>query len=141
MAVALGIAAISQSSPPDTVGAPAADAHVSPLVNWHDALAAVNGDRETLLSVMDAFLMEARALVRQLREAQQNGDAVSMQRAGHTLKGSLRFFGAVDVADVAWQVESAAREGLLPLDAPQIDKLIDGVLSVSAAIKNGIPED
>jgi CheY-like chemotaxis protein len=141
MALALGIAAFSRSAPVEAAENPVLPPNATTPVNWRDAMEAVNCDRETLHAVMEAFLIEAPGLVRQLREALQNSDAPSLQRAAHTLKGSLRFFGALEIADLAWQVESAARDGQLTVATQPMERLVGGVERVCDAVRKGLPED
>ncbi len=107
MAAALGRAA-TQVQPSIEVEA---TTEPGKAVNWRDALEAVNNDRPTLQSVIDAYLEESPQLVAQIRQAIAQEDAATLERAAHTLKGSLRFFGAQAVSELALQLERAGRNG------------------------------
>jgi PAS domain S-box-containing protein len=137
MAAALGIV---ESAEPASATVPQ-DSQASPpmqgIVDWQDALLAVNGDRATLASVCEAFVSEAPKLTRQLRETLEANDAAAFRRAAHTLKSSLRFFGAHDAAELAWQLEVLGKDGDLEAAARQIDLLIAAVESVSQAVRSG----
>jgi CheY-like chemotaxis protein len=136
MAAALGIAESEGPSPTPT-NPPNASPSIQGLVDWQDALLAVNGDRATLASVSEAFISEAPKLSRQLRETLEANDAAGFRRAAHTLKSSLRFFGAHDAAELAWQLEVLGKDGDLEAAARQIDLLIAAVESVSQAVRFG----
>lgn len=77
------------------------------LVNWATALDVVAGDRLLLVEVVDAFLQEAPQQMSAVEDAIQRRDAVTLRRAAHTLKGSLRYFGAQTAYDVALALEMA----------------------------------
>ena len=137
MAAALGIVESAEPAaatvPPDSQAAPP----MQGIVDWQDALLAVNGDRATLASVSEAFMSEAPKLTRQLRETLEANDAAAFRRAAHTLKSSLRFFGAHDAAELAWQLEVLGKDGDLEAAARQVDLLIAAVESVSQAVRSG----
>ncbi|MHB8971997.1 MAG: ATP-binding protein [Pirellulaceae bacterium] len=138
VASALGVAATAAqhaARPPS----PAPPASLDVVIDWQDALEAVNGDLATLASVVEAFLGEAPKLVHQLRDALASGDAVALGRASHTLKSSLRFFGAHEAADRAWQFELLGKAGDLDAAGQQVDSLIAVVDEVVAAVQRGTP--
>jgi CheY-like chemotaxis protein/HPt (histidine-containing phosphotransfer) domain-containing protein len=139
VASALGIAAVTEAThaanPPSSAPLPSSDG----VIDWQDALDAVNGDRGTLASVVEAFLEESPKLVRQLRDTLTNSDAAAFRRASHTLKSSLRFFGAHQAADLAWQLELLGKDGELDAAARQVDALITAIDEVVAAVQRGAP--
>ena len=117
--------------------APAATA----TVDWADALVAVNGDRETLQSVVEAHLEEAPKLLAQMQLAMPQQDASGLQRASHTLKSSLRFFGAVEAAELAWKLELQAKEGSFDNVPAMITQLTQLVEQINQVLAQGVPED
>ncbi len=117
--------------------APAATA----TVDWADALVAVNGDRETLQSVVEAHLEEAPKLLAQMQLAMPQQDASGLQRASHTLKSSLRFFGAVEAAELAWKLELLAKEGSFDNVPAMITQLTQLVEQINQVLAQGVPED
>jgi two-component system, sensor histidine kinase and response regulator len=139
MAAALGIAAVTEvtatSATRPTQPAPSLEG----VIDWQDALDAVNGDRGTLASVVEAFVMEAPKLNQQLRDTLASGDAPAFRRASHTLKSSLRFFGAHAAADLAWQLENLGKDGDLQTAAQHVDALIAAVEQVVLAAQQGTP--
>jgi HPt (histidine-containing phosphotransfer) domain-containing protein len=85
--------------------------NLMPVVDWKVAQDYAQGDEHFLRALVDAFCEEGPELLRQLRHALRTGDAALMQRAGHTLKGSLQYFGADATAALARQLERLGREG------------------------------
>ncbi|MEQ9408638.1 MAG: PAS domain-containing protein [Fuerstiella sp.] len=82
-----------------------------PLVDWNEALESVDHDRQLLKAVIDAFIQEAPQLLKMGRTAVENDDAVTLHRAGHTLKGALMSLGAIGPSDVARTLERLGDSG------------------------------
>jgi HPt (histidine-containing phosphotransfer) domain-containing protein len=57
------------------------------------ALAHVGGDQQLLAELATVFLQDYPRLCNEARQAIQQGDHSSLERAAHTLKGRLAFFG------------------------------------------------
>jgi HPt (histidine-containing phosphotransfer) domain-containing protein len=93
--------AVPSSSPP----------HSGSLVDWSLALDIVGGDAVLLAEVLDAFLVEAPRQCRAIELAVKSGDAAGLHLAAHTLKSSLRYLGAKDSQELAFQLEEAGRSG------------------------------
>jgi len=79
-------------------------------MNWSAALDSVQGDRELLREVIDAYLSESPDLLDQVEQAIAREDPVGVRRAAHTLKGTLRYFGATRGFDLALNLETMGRE-------------------------------
>jgi len=82
-------------------------------LDWSDALEAVQGDRRLLREIVEAYLEESPKLLAEIREAVAGGDAATLSRAAHSLKGSMRHFGAQDGAECAYRLETSGRDGKL----------------------------
>lgn len=82
-----------------------AQADDEPLVDWAIALESVGGDPELLLEVIDAFLIEGPQQLAAIHKSFQASDAKTLHRAAHTLKGSMRYFGAQRLFETALQLE------------------------------------
>jgi HPt (histidine-containing phosphotransfer) domain-containing protein len=80
-----------------------------------DAIAALTdmlgGDADSLRELIDAFVEEAPARLAEARIGIDTGDAELAGRAAHTLKSNALTFGATRMAEVARQIETAARTG------------------------------
>lgn len=81
------------------------------LLDLSLALKATEGDAELLCEVIQAFLDEYPALLTEIDEAIQAGDAVAVQRASHTISGTLRLFGEVAPRQLSRELEAIGRSG------------------------------
>ena len=78
----------------------------------HDLLLArVEGDRELLLEIVGLFFDETPGLLSEIRESVARRDASALERAAHTLKGSVGNFGAKGAYDEALKLEIIGRGG------------------------------
>jgi CheY-like chemotaxis protein/HPt (histidine-containing phosphotransfer) domain-containing protein len=82
-----------------------ADDHV---IDWQVALKICAGDRELLRDVAEAFLEEHPRRIDEIRRAIDAADWELLHRAAHTIKGSMRYFGAAAVFDRAFGLEQLA---------------------------------
>jgi two-component system, sensor histidine kinase and response regulator len=79
--------------------------------NWDQALAALQGDRKLLGELIEIFREECPKLRSEIAAAIQAGDARLLQRAAHTLKGSLGHLAAAEAHRLAEQIEIHAKQG------------------------------
>jgi CheY-like chemotaxis protein/HPt (histidine-containing phosphotransfer) domain-containing protein len=80
-------------------------------VDWQTAMESVQGDRRLLRQLIEIFLDEGPMRITQARQALADGDAACLQRAAHTLKSSVKSFGAVRAYDLCGQLETLAGNG------------------------------
>jgi HPt (histidine-containing phosphotransfer) domain-containing protein len=76
-----------------------------------------------LKEIVEAFLDECPRLLENLRESIQQGDPAVLQRAAHTLKGSMRYLGAAEAYDRAYELECMGRDGRLSGASQQLQRL------------------
>ncbi|MBI3670340.1 MAG: PAS domain S-box protein [Acidobacteria bacterium] len=97
---------------PDPAAAPAAGEPSPGEVLDRDALVArVEGDKELLTEMVELFLQDSPRLIAAIREAAARGDAKSLERSAHTLKGSVSNFCAPAATAAAVRLEQMGREG------------------------------
>jgi len=104
------IGLLAQGTPPRSDPPPNVTAGV---VDWSEAMGAVNGDRELLKDVVEAFLEESPRQLSEIRQALDVEDFELLRRAAHTLKGSMRIFGAHVANEHAMRLESMGRDHTL----------------------------
>ncbi|MCY2996302.1 MAG: response regulator [Planctomycetota bacterium] len=90
-------------------------------VDFVVALEAVQGDRELLRELAGIFLDECPGLLTQIRQAAAARDGKLLQRAAHTLKGSVRLFGAPQAYDLCFALETLAKRSVAAGDSPALD--------------------
>ena len=89
------------------------------------------GNAETLKEIVELFAAESAKLMKRMRDAIKNEDPSGLQRTAHTLKGSVRIFGAERAAAAALRVEMIGRhknlvgaENALAELAGEVDRLM-----------------
>ncbi|MBM4094365.1 MAG: Hpt domain-containing protein [Planctomycetes bacterium] len=83
------------------------------VVNWNIALQCVNGDRQLLRDIAEAFLDESPRLLTEMRRAIASSDSRALRRAAHSLKGSTGYFGSARASQMAARLQSMAERGEL----------------------------
>jgi HPt (histidine-containing phosphotransfer) domain-containing protein len=68
------------------------------------------GNAETLKEIVELFSVESGKLMTRIRDAITNEDTSALQRAAHTLKGSIRLFGVERPAAAAFRLETMGRD-------------------------------
>ena len=84
----------------------------------------VGGDEQIFLELCEAFLADAPKRLESIRAAVAAGDARTLQREAHALKGAAGAFDALDVVAVTRQLEQLALAGDLA-DAHHLWKLLE----------------
>lgn len=80
-----------------------------PGLDLEFALARVGGDVDLLREIAGLFIEDYPRVVNQLDEAIARGDAQTLERTAHGLKGSVATFGAHDAMEAARTLESLGR--------------------------------
>jgi signal transduction histidine kinase/DNA-binding response OmpR family regulator len=75
--------------------------------------ARVDGDMDLLREVVGLFLEEYQASMAEIQCAIREGDAYRLNRAAHSLKGSVGNFGARNAYDLALRLEMMGKDGEL----------------------------
>ena len=73
------------------------------------ALECVGGDAEILTTIAKIFVEESPKRLDDIRDAVRAGDSRSLERAAHTLKGSVAIFGATAASEAARRLEAMGR--------------------------------
>jgi len=74
------------------------------------ALSHVDGDMQFLAELAELFLQDYPRLIEELRHSVQQENLPDLERAAHTLKGRLAFFGLNRIRDKAFGLEMMGRE-------------------------------
>jgi len=76
------------------------------ILDRDQILEQIGGSTETLKEIVELFATESGRLMKRMRDAIGNEDPSGLQRAAHTLKGSVRIFGAGRAAAAALRLET-----------------------------------
>ena len=83
------------------------------LLDRANALARVGGDLDLLREIAALFLDEYPRELDEIRTALASGDAHTLERSAHGLKGAVANFGARAAVDAAFQLEQLGKAGKL----------------------------
>lgn len=103
-------------------------------LDWNAALEAMGGDPELLRSVTQILIDEAPRQVVSIRAAIAKNSAKDLRRVAHTLKSSLRYFGASSASALAEQLEQLGQAGRTDASVESLEKLESAVASVVRAL-------
>lgn len=81
------------------------------VMDWNAAVKHLEGDVELLKEIAQVFLDQSPALLSVMRDASQSGDSKSLERAAHTIKGSVSNFAARRAFEAAQWLETIGRAG------------------------------
>ena len=101
-------------------------------LDWSGALESAGGSLELLREVVEAVLTEVPRFRREIEQAIEREDALLLQRAAHSLKGSLSFLGAQALVTEAQRIEMLGKSGSTELSADEVARLekeLDDVLA------------
>jgi len=98
--------------PPSTSPRPATDEQ-EPLFNREETLKRVGGSMELLREITELLRSNCPNMLDAVRRAIEEANAEQLERAAHTLKGSVANFGAGPVYQTARALEMMGREGNL----------------------------
>jgi HPt (histidine-containing phosphotransfer) domain-containing protein len=79
------------------------------VLNLDVALAHVDGDRQLLAELSAMFLQDYPRLLVEVKSSIENGNCSDLERAAHTLRGRLAFFGIQEVRERALELERIGR--------------------------------
>jgi two-component system sensor histidine kinase/response regulator len=80
------------------------------VINWDEALKICAGDHALLRDIVDAFLEEHPRRMDEIRRGIDAPDFELLNRAAHTIKGSMRYFSASAVFDRAFALEQLGQQ-------------------------------
>ncbi len=83
------------------------------VADWSEVLKAAKGDWKAVETIVDAAAEESPCLLAAIRDAVASGDPTALRLAAHTLKGSVQYFGATGVFELARQLECLGQQGNL----------------------------
>ena len=104
------------------------------------ALDRLGGDTDLLLQIAEIFCQTAPPKLAEIRQALAAGDAGTLTRAAHSLKGSVANFSAGRAWEAARNLEMAGRGGQLDLAkelAVQLEHEVECLLGDLKALQAG----
>jgi signal transduction histidine kinase/HPt (histidine-containing phosphotransfer) domain-containing protein len=108
------------------------------VVDWDSALELALGDMALLKEVAQIFLDEYPGIMYSVREAMASGDAEVLQRGAHTLKSSVRTFGATKAFEECLAVENIGKAKSLESAGPAVSEMEERVEEVARILQEFI---
>jgi len=102
------------------------------------ALEVMGGDFEFFKEIAGIFLDSSRDSISMIRESIANGDAESLERSAHSLKGAVSSFGAKQTFEAAYQLERIGKAGKLTEASVVLSELEHECDLLKAAIKQAM---
>jgi HPt (histidine-containing phosphotransfer) domain-containing protein len=100
------------------------------------ALARVGGDLDLLKEIAALFLDEYPRALDEIHRALATGDARTLERSAHGLKGSVANFGARAAVDAAFQLEQLGRAHKLDQVRPALAALEHTLANLHAELSS-----
>ncbi|HYP09749.1 MAG TPA: Hpt domain-containing protein [Bryobacteraceae bacterium] len=103
---------------------PTSVANLGGIIDRAVILDRVGGDEELLREITAIFLEEYPSLIDEIQAAAGAGDAKRLERAAHSLKGSVSNFGAQGPTQAAYKLETMGRRGEMQEVGSAVDDLL-----------------
>jgi signal transduction histidine kinase/CheY-like chemotaxis protein/HPt (histidine-containing phosphotransfer) domain-containing protein len=87
------------------------EADGSEVIDWKGAFKHFEGDVDLLKEIAEMFLEETPLILAKIKDAVRRGDHNALERAAHTVKGSVGNFAAKHAFQAAQRVEQIGRDG------------------------------
>lgn len=100
-----------------------------------NALRRLDGDQSLLIDLIGFYLEDYPGLLTKMDEAALSRDAVSLERAAHSLKGLVANFDAMNAKEIAQRLEYAAKDRDLDASAAMIGELKTAVSGLASELK------
>lgn len=101
-----------------------------------EALDRLGGDEDLLREFCQIYLEESPKLLEKLRQAVAEGDAESVRRVAHSIKGEVGYLGAEAASQAARQLENMGNDNDLSRAAVVFDVLERELIGVQAALQD-----
>ncbi len=104
------------------------------VFDYQDCLTRLGGDTQLFNDILDIFLEDAPQLLEQAHSSLASGDAETLSRAAHTIRGLSANFAAAAVVAASYAVELHARERKLEMAAQCLPRLESELHRLEAAL-------
>lgn len=104
-------------------------------------IAALGGDRELLLEIIELFLRDAPAMLQAVRLEAKHARPEALANAAHVLKGSAANFGVSPLYQLARELENCARSGAManvPEIVTRLDRAAEGFERALAQLRSEV---
>jgi two-component system sensor histidine kinase/response regulator len=111
------------------------------IFDFPKALEVVDGDKNVFIEIADLFLENLPDSIAQIREAIANSDSNALDKAAHSLKGSVGNFGTKRAFEAAYRLELMGKEGRLAEADVALSELEKELTDLEVAMKEALSGD
>ena len=108
----------------------------SPVLDRQAAIERLGGDEELFGEVAAIFRTDSQTLLNEIRRAVKSGDAATVHRAAHGLKGAAGYVGGKPAADAAAALEKIGASGDLSAAPRALDVLTTEIERLTTALSD-----
>src|SRR5947209_2908635 len=104
---------------------------MTPVFDEKELMERIDNDAGFLAEIVEMLASDGRALMGQVRQAAESGDAALVGTSAHTLKGMIGNFCAADAHTSAFEVEKIGKSGVLagaPAAIESLDKHLEALI-------------
>jgi HPt (histidine-containing phosphotransfer) domain-containing protein len=112
-----------------------------PEFNYQRSVARLGGDAVLFREIVELFLEDAPALLVQAHRSLANGDATTLERSAHSLKGLAANLDALTVVAAAQSIEQHAQQKDLSLAGACLPELAKRLQALQAALAKFLAQD
>jgi HPt (histidine-containing phosphotransfer) domain-containing protein len=106
------------------------------VFDYKDCLTRLGGDPQLFRDILEIFLEDAPQLLEQAHASLEKGDAETLARAAHTIRGLSANFAAASSVAASYAVELHARERQLDMAAQCLPRLESELHRLESALAN-----
>jgi signal transduction histidine kinase/DNA-binding response OmpR family regulator len=110
-------------------------------VDWQALLASIEGDDAFMRDLIDAFITTGDQELAAIASALRTGDADTLRKSAHTLKGASANMRAAAATAAAAELESAAGSGVSTQTATLVDKLAAEIAAAMEYLRSKVGAD
>ena len=92
-------------------------------MNFERAVQEFEGDKEFLMEVLEGFLGNVGTQIGTIRRAISDGDAETVRREAHSIKGGAANLTADALSEIAFELENIGKSGVLEQGFETLKKL------------------
>jgi len=112
-----------------------------PVLDAEQAARSVSGDSELLKEIVALFMQDSAEFLAKIRQAVDACSPENLERAAHSLKGSVGNFGAAPAFDAAARLETIGRDGQMDQAPSAMAALAKEMDRLTPALKALVQED
>lgn len=108
------------------------------VFDYDDFMDRVEHDKELAVDLVEIFLEDAPDRVRAISDAIESGDPDAINRAAHALKGAAANLSAHYLRNLAYRIETAARQGDMEAAKSLFLELETAYVTLTSELRNKV---